>query len=405
MRTICLNCLSECKFDRASKSWIWVVRQSNGDVASNIGGYSARLNQRCPNGCELDEETLDYPTKVIGFVGESASSKTHLIVSMIYSMMNDPVMCQDWSIIPSRKSVKQWAALENQLINRQAIGATEKRQFTGGQLQKMDAISPGVTQNQTQRRPQPPKPTHPWSGLEQRTPLLVKVSSIYTRRTVNLAFVDVAGEDVADGKTAAQVSPHLAVADFLWFVVPSTLNKQYLAVMRDHANAADAESLRNDVEHSQTIGRTNTMIDQIAKLWRAANNYPIDLPIEPPRLNVSTIIAKSDLLSLLNMPEVSIVAPPANWAENPLPTNGSGNLYHRGQIDYRSDATRSLVRQLFPGIDNTMLIQFPRNRYFPVSAVGCSKRGDNSYPVFKPYGAVDPMLYMLNQIEELWVDR
>ncbi|WP_067687459.1 hypothetical protein [Nocardia jejuensis] len=403
MRTVCLNCLSELKFDRASKNWIWVIRQPNGHAATKVAGYTAKLSQRCPNGCDIDEETLNHPTKVIGFVGESASSKTHLIASMIYSMMNDPVMSQDWSIIPSRKSVKQWSALENLLINRRAIGATEKRQFTGGQLQRMDAVAANAMQ-----RPMPPRPStpvHPWSGLEQRAPILVKASSVHTRRTVNLAFVDVAGEDVADGKTAAQVSPHLAVADFLWFVVPSTLNKQYLAIMREHANDANEESLGNDVEHSQTVGRTVPMIDQIATLWREANSYPVDLPIEPPRLHVSSIVAKSDLLSLLNFPEVSVVAPPANWADSPYSTNGSGNLYSRDQIDYRSDATRSLVRKLFPQIDNTLALHFPWNRYFPVSAVGCGKRADNSYPVFKPYGAVDPMLYMLSLFEELWIDR
>ncbi|MFI1916189.1 hypothetical protein [Nocardia sp. NPDC020380] len=423
VRIICLNCLAEFKFDRSRRSWVWVLRQQNGAFATRVADYSNKVDRRCPNGCEIDEEMLDYPTRVIGFVGESASSKTHLIASMLYSIMNDPVLAREWSIIPSRKSTKMLAALENQLSNRQAIGYTQKRGYAGNQRQTMDSAigAPGMNRPQGQRIPAPPVrqlpgvqtqrapgvpgQAHAWSGWQPRTPIVVKVTSLSTRRTVNLAFVDVAGEDVADAEIAAKVSPHLAVADFIWFVVPSTLNKQYLAIMQQHANAANEDSLHNAVEHSQTVGRTNMMIDQIAKLWREANAYPLHLPIEPPRLHVSTIVAKSDLLSLINLPETGIVAPPADWADTPFSSNGGGNLYQRAQIDYRSDATRSLVRKLFPAVDSTLSIHFPWNRYFPVSAVGCGKRSDNSYPVFKPYAAVDPMIFMLDLFDELWADR
>ncbi|MBL1074731.1 hypothetical protein JK358_10010 [Nocardia sp. 2] len=403
MRTVCLNCLSEFRYDRATDSWFRIIRKANGDHAKQLGVLFDKFNLKCPNGCEIDEEMLNHPTKVIGFVGESASSKTHLIVSMIHSMMNDPVLAQEWSIILTRKSVRLWASLEDQLVNRKAIRATEGRKFAGNQLQKIDTPpAPGGAQRQQQQ--QQPR-HHAWSHLQQRTPIVVKVSSLYTRRTVNLAFVDVAGEDITDGAVAAQVSPHLAVADFLWFVVPSTLNKQYLSIMREHAGPANEDSLSNDVEHSQTVGRTNVMIDQISNMWRTANSYPAHQPIEPPRLHVSTILAKSDLLSLIDMPEVSIVAPPSDWAQSPLCTNGSGNLYNWNQMDYRSQATRSLVRKLFPAVDTTLSIHFPYNRYFPVSAVGCGKRSDNSYPVFKPYAASDPMLYMLSLMDELRTDR
>ncbi|MEV6096162.1 hypothetical protein [Nocardia sp. NPDC051981] len=415
MRIVCLNCLAEFKFDTARRSWIWVLRQPNGGFATRVGDYSRRLDRRCPNGCEIDEEILDHPTTVIGFVGESASSKTHLIVSMIYSVMNDPMLAREWSIVPSRRSTKMLAALENTLMNRQAIGYTQKRGYVGAQQRQENGIGPLGTP-QPPGLPQPPRPpqppmaqqqtrAHAWSGWQVRTPILIKFTSLSTRRTVNLAFVDVAGEDVADAEIAAKVSPHLAIADFLWFVVPSTLNKQYLAIMREHAGPANEESLNNNVEHSQTVGRTTMMIDQIAKLWRTANSYPLDLPIEPPRLHASTIIAKSDLLSLINLPEVGLVAPPADWADTPYSLNGAGNLYQPGQIDYRSDATRSLVRKLFPAVDATLSIHFPHNRYFPVSAVGCGKRADNTYPVFKPFAAVDPVIHMLDRIDRLRADR
>ncbi|WP_405484552.1 hypothetical protein [Nocardia sp. NBC_00511] len=413
MRIVCLNCLAEFKFDSSRRSWIWVLRQPNGGFATRVGDYSRRLDRRCPNGCEIDEEQLDHPTTVIGFVGESASSKTHLIASMIYSVMNDPVLASEWSIVPSRKSTKLLAALENTLINRQAIGYTQKRGYNGQQMQRPEN---GIRPLGGPQAPQPPRPlgpalaqqqmqSHAWSGWQARTPIIVKFTSLTTRRTINLAFIDVAGEDVADAEIAAKVSPHLAIADFIWFVVPSTLNKQYLAIMREHAGPANEDSLNNNVEHSQTVGRTKMMIDQIAKLWRTANSYPMDLPIEPPRLHVSTIIAKSDLLSLINLPEVGIVAPPADWADSPYSLNGAGNLYQPGQIAYRSDATRSLVRKLFPAVDATLSIHFPHNRYFPVSAVGCGKRGDNTYPVFKPFAAVDPIISLLDVVDGRRADR
>ncbi|AYF78082.1 hypothetical protein D7D52_34460 [Nocardia yunnanensis] len=410
MRIVCLNCLAEFKFDSSRRSWIWVLRQPNGAFATRVADYSRRLERRCPNGCEIDEEILDHPTTVIGFVGESASSKTHLIVSMIYSVMNDPVLAREWSIVPSRRSTKMLAALENTLINRQAIGYTQKRGYLGAPRPE-NGIGP-VGAPRPPRPPGPPvaqqapaPPAHAWAGWQVRTPILIKFTSLSTRRTVNLAFVDVAGEDVADAEIAAKVSPHLAVADFIWFVVPSTLNKQYLAMMREHAGPANQDSLDNAVEHSQTVGRTKMMIDQIAKLWRSANSYPLELPIEPPRLHVSTIVAKSDLLSLINLPEVGVVAPPPDWAESPYSLNGAGNLYQPGQINYRSDATRSLVRKLFPAVDSTLSIHFPHNRYFPVSAVGCGKRADNTYPVFKPFAAVDPVIHMLDLIEQRRADR
>ncbi|MRH88137.1 hypothetical protein GFY24_11895 [Nocardia sp. SYP-A9097] len=392
MRTVCLNCLTEFRYDRERNRWYTVIRQRNGGFAKQIETYFDKLNLRCPKGCELDPVTLDHPTKVIGFVGESASSKSHLIVSMIHSMMNDPRLASQFSFIVSPKSASLWTALEARLLDRRALDATGPRRMAMDQTQRTDGLAMNA-QRQSQG--------HTWAGLEQRRPILVTAYSVQTASAVNLAFIDVAGEDIADGAVAARVSPHLAVADFLWFVVPSTLNKQYLALMREQADPDDQESLNNIVEHSQTVGRTTLMIDQIAKLWRAANSYPIQLPIEPPRLHVSTIVAKTDLLSLIDLPEANIVAPPANWADSPVSGNGSGNAYDPPRILERCEITRNLVRQLFPAVDSALSIHFPWNMYFPVSAVGCGKRGNGTYPVFKPYGAADPVVYMLEMIEEL----
>ncbi|MCU1642525.1 MAG: hypothetical protein JWN03_2800 [Nocardia sp.] len=392
MRTVCLNCLNEFTYDRERNRWYTVIRQRNGGHAKQIETYFDKLNLRCPNGCEIDPVILDHPTKVIGFVGESASSKSHLIVSMIHSMMNDPTLAARFSFIVSPKSASLWTALEARLLERRALDATGPRRMAMEQTRLVDGISTS-TQRHTQG--------HTWAGLEQRKPLLVTVYSVHTASAVNLAFIDVAGEDIADGAVAARVSPHLAVADFLWFVVPSTLNKQYLALMREQADPDDQESLANVVEHSQTVGRTTLMIDQIAKLWRAANSYPIQLPIEPPRVHVSTIVAKTDLLSLIDLPDLNMVAPPSNWSDSPVSSNGSGNSYDPVQIVQRSEITRNLVRRLFPAVDSALSIHFPWNMYFPVSAVGCGKRSNGTYPVFKPYGAADPVVYMLDMIEEL----
>ncbi|MFC9999944.1 hypothetical protein [Nocardia sp. NPDC127526] len=399
MRTVCLNCLTEFRFDRDRDRWYTVIRQRNGGYAKQIETYFDKLNLRCPKGCDIDPVTLDHPTKVIGFVGESASSKSHLIVSMIHSMMNDPHLAGRYSFIVSPKSASLWTALEARLLNRRALDATGPRRVTVAQTQHIRPDGIAMPQQQAQSQ------GHAWAGLEQRKPLVVTVYSLQSTRAVNLAFVDVAGEDITDGAVAARVSPHLAVADFLWFVVPSTLNKQYLAYMQQYAEPAVQESLRNAVEHSQTIGRTNLMIDQIAKLWRAANSYPERLPIEPPRVHVSTIIAKSDLLSLIDLPEVRSVAPPSTWADGPISANGAGNAYDPPLIMDRSQTTKSLVRKLFPLVDTTLSIHFPWNLYFPVSAVGCGKRDDGTYPVFKPYGAADPVVYMLEMIDELKAGR
>ncbi|MGV9409812.1 hypothetical protein ACWDOP_07855 [Nocardia sp. NPDC003693] len=392
MRTVCLNCLTEFKYDREHNRWYTVIRQRNSGHAKQIETYFDKLNLRCPRGCELDPVTLDHPTKVIGFVGESASSKSHLIVSMIHSMMNDPNLASRYSFIVSPKSASLWTQLEARLLDRRALDATGPRRMTMDMTQRSDGITV-QTQRQTQG--------HVWAGLEQRKPILVTAYSLHSARAVNLAFIDVAGEDIADGAVAARVSPHLTVADFLWFVVPSTLNKQYLALMREHAGDEDQESLTNAVEHSQTVGRTTLMIDQIAKLWRAANSFPIDRQIEPPRVHVSTIIAKTDLLSLIPLPEINMVAPPADWADSPISANGAGNSYDPAQITHRAEITRGLVRRLFPAVDSALSIHFPWNMYFPVSAVGCGKRSDGTYPVFKPYGAADPVVYMLDMIDDL----
>lgn len=393
MRTVCLNCLTEFKYDPDHGRWYSVIRQRDGGQARQIETYFDKLNLRCPNGCEIDPVTLDYPTKVIGFVGESASSKSHLIVSMIHSMMNDPTLASRYSFIVSPKSTNLWTALETRLLDCRALDATGPRRMAMELTQKTD----GISAHQGQRVSQ----GHRWAGLEQRKPILLTAYSLHSARAVNLAFVDVAGEDISDSGVTGRVSPHLALADFLWFVVPSTLNKQYLALMRQHADPDNQESLTNVVEHSQTVARTTGMIDQIAKLWRAANSVKIDRQIGPPRVHVSTIVAKTDLLSLIPVPEANLIAPPTNWADSPVSTNGAGNCYDPAQMMRRSELTRGVVRQLFPAVDSALTIHFPWNMYFPVSAVGCGKRADGTYPVYKPYGAADPVVYMLDMIEDL----
>ncbi|MFC6011063.1 hypothetical protein [Nocardia lasii] len=403
MRIVCLNCITDFELKESGPGWVSTIRHSGGGYDKRVRTFADRLSARCPNGCELDAELLARPTKVVSFIGESASSKSHLIVSMIYSMMNDPLLNRDCSMTISQRSVALWDRLRYRLVDtRRALDATAPRRVVhagsenrheprGARFRPRqnggdeDGNSPGGT------------------GLEPRVPLLVKVTSLYTGASVNLAFIDVAGEDIADAEVAAKVSPHLAITDFLWCVVPSTLNKRYLAQMRAGAGEVDQASLDNAVEHSQTVERTILMIDQVAALWREANGFPRNVPIARDGFHAATIVAKSDLLSLLQFPDIGSVAPPSTWATDD--GADSGNLYNLGQIARRGWATREVVRSLFPAVDAKMATEFSDNRYFPVSAVGCSKQSDDSFPVFKPFGVVDPAVLMLNSIHELHVPR
>ncbi len=419
MKLFCINCVQS--FDAADA----VARDSSGNVVSLNSRRGSRLKRwmeyldgggdaanrahnvlelaargykvYCPWGCEVPEQMVQRPSRIIGIVGEPATSKTSVLVSMVTKVANDPYIAEHLTVALSSDSSAEW-------------GNRARLQFSG---RTSVEASPGRLGLDTLNE----NPDHYWQNLEQRVPLVIEVTGRKASSGgVNLVFLDVAGEETLDAEGVARMSPHLAVADQLWFFLTPNINDEIREQLATgHTDAAESTALARN-ELNQNFVRSQSMIRNVARLWKVANNRPPDSRVGSPRLTVLVALAKADQLTQVRLNDSKIneliarVAPPNDWITS---NSVQANLYSPNEIAARSEDTCEIVKRLYPQIANSILDSFPEAVFVPVAATGNPARSANpddpsatrKYQAVKPYGVIDLFIAATSDIRELGVSE
>ncbi|MGZ0145372.1 hypothetical protein [Rhodococcus qingshengii] len=422
MKIVCLNCITG--FDSSHVEWRmldgspyvpappsrrrWsifadLIEGSAVDDrrADEVARIAKGLTPHCPkNGCRIPNEMVTRSTKVIGIVGEPGSSKTSVLTSMFERASVNRDIADRLNFTLTAKSNLIWeSAYNKQFRDKVPVPSTASR----------EGINQPDSAPESDDKPESVSGQHHWSDLHAREPIVIKASSKHG--DVNFVFLDLAGEDALTAQNAAEVSPHLAIADHLWFFLTPNLNSDVVEELSTRGPADVAENLHDTGEHNQNHSRTNIMIREIAELWKKANGLHPDSRPGRPRIHATAVLTKVDLLSSLQHdPEierlVASVAPPIDWLTN---TTVPADLMNAEAIDHRSEDTSKLVRILYPQIYNSIVHNFPEAIFLPVAASGSvakriSKDDPKSgryYPQVKPYGVVDLFFSMVLLTDEL----
>lgn len=351
--------------------------------------YARGFTPFCPNGDELPQSMADRPSYVIGIAGETAASKTSVLVSMVSQIQSDRHLTKDWLVSMTGESASAWRAqVHRQFVDREPVDASELR----SERERPDAVL------------EEEEPQHAWASKEPLKPLVLTVAR-KDGRSVNLVLVDVAGESTVNVTAVGGLSPHLTKANQFWFfVTPATSG-----IVRDELAAQPGiVDGQQQNEFNQSTFMTQQMILHAAQIWKQANNYREDERVGAPRLKTIAVLSKADQLSGLKNLEPNLqdaidrIAPPLDWLHT---DKCDADVY----TNARSADTRLVFEELLGMVSNAITQHFHEPVFLPVAATGCAARPDPTpadpdrwgYEKVKPYGVVDLFVEAISDIPEL----
>lgn len=227
----------------------------------------------------------------------------------------------------------------------------------------------------------PPLATQPKQiGEENRRPLIYELimspSPQHPARRVNLILYDASGEDLAVKQRMVTFSKYVLNANAIIFLADPVSMPEIYKVLPDF--------LQNRV----VTGRTSSsVLSSISTL--IGNFHGSDAQAWRKSTPIAITLTKSDLLK-----QLTTVRKPFSFHKRPV-YNGTINLQEMDIIDRE-------VRQLLEGYNERMLLQialqFPKVKFFATSATGYAPNKDGTYPDVDPCRCLDPILWILYQL-------
>ena len=229
---------------------------------------------------------------------------------------------------------------------------------------------------------QSPPPT-PQAVDINREPLIYELilspSPEYPARHINLIFYDVSGEDLAIKERMVRFSRYVFNSTAIIFLAdPISMPQIY-------------DLLPPFLQNQVATGRTSSsVLNSIIRLLKDYRGY--EAAAQLASIPIAITLTKSDLLK-----QLTTVQQQYHFLKRPV---------YNGTIDLQDlDIVDREVRQLLTDYGERMLLQttynFSRVKFFAASATGYAPDKNGIYPAVDPCRCLDPILWILHQLNIL----
>lgn len=211
--------------------------------------------------------------------------------------------------------------------------------------------------------------------------LIINPSPEYPSRRINLILYDVSGEDLSSQERMVQFSRHVFNATAIIFLAnPVSMPQIY-------------NLLPPFLQQQMVTGLTSSsVLNSVIRLIEDYRGYDAGarLSLTP----IAITVTKSDLLK-----QLTTVQQQYHFLKRPI-YNGTINLQDLDIVDRE-------VRQLLDEYGERTLLQstlnFSKVKFFAVSATGYAPDKNQKYPAVDPCRCLDPVLWILHQLDILHV--
>lgn len=347
-----------------------------------IEDLAAGAKRLCPNtecAALLSSELFKRESRIIAVVGQTRSSKTAFIAAAVH----------------------QWrtgAHMAGIGISYNQFGADEELE---------SAITRMFDEHQA------PGTTFAYQAGQQHK-VVVIVARTSRGDEINLVFVDVSGEDLANEVEMARAAKFISRAEHVFVLITP------MVALEDKTSRIARAIFRDtNVVHNLTLGPERSGNTQSATGTLKVINGLMTLQggktVGGNRVGVSVLITKADMLrGLFDDPafrdHVDGVIPPPNWLTRNsdgdwrIGDETHGNLFQQQLIEDASRRTRELLKQMNANLAINIEHFFSNPVYFAVSAsggVGVVQEDGTEFHDVRPYRCVDPFLHMLTSVPAL----
>jgi GTPase SAR1 family protein len=231
---------------------------------------------------------------------------------------------------------------------------------------------------------QSPPPTPPAIG-KNRPPLIYELiinpSPEHPSRRINLILYDVSGEDLADKERMVRFSRYVFNATAIIFLADPTSMSQIYNLLPAFLQKKAA-----------TGRRPSSVLNSVMRLIEDYRGY--DSGAHFSSMPIAITVTKSDLLK-----QLTTIQQQYHFLKKPV-YNGTINLQDLDAVDRE-------VRQLLEEYGERTLLQstlnFSKVRFFATSATGYAPDKNGIYPAIDPCRCLDPILWILYQLDILHV--